>query len=133
MFPARPDLRIASQDHGTAEDLGATPSRRRSLHLLDHEHDAVAVALRRFKTIPYLIEQIGNIDDRQWVGALDLEPLARPQGFQRLAGLERRQRAFQPRQVELRHHGDSSCPTRRGIVNRRQGVRIITRKPAARP
>ena len=34
-------------------------------------------ALRRFKAITQLVEQIGNVDDRQRIGAMHFKPLAR--------------------------------------------------------
>ena len=58
-------------------------------------------ALRDLDLVAGLLDQVRNVDHRQWIGAMHLQPVTRLQGFQRLARLERRQRAFEPGQIEL--------------------------------
>jgi len=85
------------------------PARRRGcssdrpIHLFDHEHDAFFSAFDDLDAIAGFPDQVRDIDDGQWVGAMHLQPVASNQRLQRFTRLQYRQRAFEPCQVELGH------------------------------
>ena len=61
---------------------------------------------------------MGNINHSKRIGAAHFQPIARRQGFQRFARLERRERAFQSRQIQLGDSHGSTCADRSLPVNR---------------
>ncbi len=67
----------------------------------DPEDDVVLAALDRLQPVAAYSDQMRNVDDRERVCAAHFQPVSRRQGFQSLARLERRKRAFQSRQIQL--------------------------------
>jgi hypothetical protein len=83
-----------------------------------HPKDKHAIQLvHGAQQITGLVEQIWDVDPRQWVGAMNDDLVARHHAPQRLAGPQRRQWAFQTFEIEsichiwvLDHHGKDSTP-----------------------
>jgi hypothetical protein len=73
----------------------------RLICFLDQKDDPLGVAFSDFNPIAGLPDQIGDIDDRERISAVDFKAITSFQRLQRLARLERRQRAFEPGQIEL--------------------------------
>jgi hypothetical protein len=67
----------------------------------DAEDDVVLATLDRLQPVARHSDQMGDVDLRQRVGAAHFKPIARRQGSQGLARLERRKRAFQPGQIQF--------------------------------
>lgn len=49
----------------------------------DHEHDALFITFDELNAVPNFLDQVGDIDDRQRIGAENLQPLNGGQRFQR--------------------------------------------------
>src|SRR5690349_11586074 len=68
--------------------------------LPDTEHEHPRLLRVGLEHVAGLAQQVGDVDPRERIGAFDHEPVARGEALERLAGLERRQRAAQPAQIE---------------------------------
>jgi hypothetical protein len=71
---------------------------------LDAEHRIALAALDGLQAVAERSNQMGNVDQRERVGAAHFQPLARSQGFEGFARLERGKGTFQSRQIQF---GDS--------------------------
>jgi len=83
-----------------------------------HPKDKHAIHLvRGAQEIAGLVEQIWDVDPRQWIGAMHDDLVAGHHAPQRLAGSQCRQRAFETFEIEsichiwvLDHHGKDGTP-----------------------
>src|SRR5215216_865503 len=73
----------------------------RTIYLLYKKNDAACHALGNLNLVAGFPDQIGNIDHRQWIGAVDFEEVARCDRLQRFARFQRRQRAFETGKIEF--------------------------------
>src|SRR5579871_94628 len=78
--------------------------------LADAEGQHLAGALGGFERVAGLVQQVRDVDAGERIGAFDDQDLARLHGLERLAGAQRRERAFEAAQVEgvFRHVRPSS-------------------------
>ncbi len=80
-------------------------SSRGAVRLFDEEHDPARRLLGDRDLIAGFADEIGNVENRERIRAMDLQLIARHERLQRLARLQNRQRAIQPHQIEfLRSH-----------------------------
>jgi hypothetical protein len=93
--------------------------RRMTARFFDQKYDPALIAFRYLDPITGFADQIWNIDHRQRIGTVHLQKITQPQGLERLSRLQRRQRAFEPCQVEFRLGHVPNMPKGSGIVNRR--------------
>src|SRR5215217_5936244 len=86
----------------------------RTIYLLYKKNDAACHALGNLDLVAGFPDQIGNIDHRQWIGAVDFEEVARWDRLQRFARFQRRQRAFETGKIEFhsRHVPNMAKPRR---------------------
>src|SRR5271166_3375280 len=98
----------------------ATSSSFRSA-LPDAKDQNVPLARARLQLVTGLIGEIGNIDGAERIRAFGNEHIAGLEGGERLAGAQRRQRAFEPAQIdgllghlflEVAMPGDNEAPQR---------------------
>jgi hypothetical protein len=85
--------------------------------LFDQKYDFVLIALPDFDPVTGFADQIWNIDHRQRIGTANLQNVTQAQSLERLSGLQRRQRAFEARQVEFCRGHVPNMAKASGIVN----------------
>src|SRR6185312_16271073 len=73
---------------------------RDTIGLCDQEHDAIVGARRDLDAVAGFLDQVRNIDHRQWIGAMDFQPVARFQRLERLSRFQRGQWTFQSGEIE---------------------------------
>jgi hypothetical protein len=86
--------------------------------LLDQKHDSALIALPDLDAVTGFADQTWNIDHRQRIGAANLQNVTQAQRFEGLSGLQRRQWAFEARQVEFNRGHVPNMAKAPGIVNR---------------
>lgn len=82
----------------------------------NHEHDSVLRAFGDLDLIAGFADQIGDIDNRQRIGAVNFQEIARRKRFQGFACLQCRQRTFETGEIEL-----GGCH----VPNMAKGCRIV--------
>jgi len=82
----------------------------------DQKYYPVAVARGVLDAVSRFANEIGNVDRRQWVRAVDFEPITWPDRTERLARLKGWQGAFQTGEIKLYR-----CHGRKSIVFRNRG------------
>jgi hypothetical protein len=85
---------------------------------LDAEHGMALAALDDLQTVAGKSDQMGNVDQRKRVRAAHFQKIARRQGFEGFARLQRGKGTFQSRQIQLRECHGSTCAERWPPVNR---------------
>ena len=88
----------------------------RAICFFNHEHDSVVRTFRDLDLVAGFADQIGDIDDRQRIGAANFQEIAGRERFQGFARLQCRQRTFETSEVEL---GGGHVP------NMAKGCRIV--------
>lgn len=91
---------------------------------LDEEYDIPLAAFDSLQSVARHSDQMGNVYRRERIGAAHFQPISGRQGFEGLAGLERRKGAVQSRQIELVDGHVPACADGSRSVNRHAGDRI---------
>jgi hypothetical protein len=83
----------------------------------DQKYDPALIAFRYLDAITGFADQIWNVDYRKRIGTVHLQKITQSQGLERLSRLQRRQRAFKPRQVKFCRGHVPKMAKGSGIVN----------------